>query len=105
MAAEQESMNVLQRTWSELVPDVPEDGFAGTQIDVPGLLELLLSCDPCPLTASVSQPRRHSEPPYGNAGLNERGDLIDDPRMREACGRGMEMSNSKSFSSAAASLE
>jgi hypothetical protein len=51
-------MNVLQRTWSELVPDVPEDGFAGTQIDVPGLLELLLSCDPCPLTASVSQPRR-----------------------------------------------
>ena len=60
-------MNVLQRTWSELVPHVPEDGFAGKPNDMPGALELLLSCDPCSLTAGVSQPRRLPvrEPPYG----------------------------------------
>jgi len=89
-------MNILQRTWSELVPHVPEDGFAGTQIDMPGVLELLLSCYPCSLTAGVSQPR--PLPVQGaalwNGRLNERGDLGDDARTREACDNGVEMSNS-----------
>lgn len=39
-------MNVLQRTWSELVPDVPEDGFAGRNVGMVAALESLLSCDP-----------------------------------------------------------
>jgi hypothetical protein len=43
-----------KRTWSELVPDVPEEGFTGEKIDMRAALELLLSCDPCPLTVSVS---------------------------------------------------
>jgi hypothetical protein len=59
-------MNVLQRTWSELVPNVPEDGFAGTKIDMPGsvgvavVLRSLFFDGECFAASSVSS----TEPPY-----------------------------------------